>query len=131
MGAFESQPIGRIARVGEPLALRTKARSYSSPLPFTASVFDIVPLAPADLFEPLPLVIPDYFDEWLPHELKLHILALLPALHEVEHESHQSSEKWSAHKASHHRNKWVGTERGVKELFKLSRVRICLSLATE
>ena len=129
LGAFESQPIGRISRVGEPLVLRTKGRSYSSPLPFTASVFDIVPLAPADLFEPLPPVVPDYFDEWLPHELKLHILALLPELHEAEHESHDKSENWSAHKASHHRNKWVGAERGIKELFKLCRVRMTFSMS--
>lgn len=121
-GVVDSQPI-RVSRLVDPLPLRAKGRSYSSPLPVPASIFDIVPLAPTDLFEPLPPVLPDYFDEYLPHELKLHVLSALLDLHAAEHEKRVQSGKWTALKAGSHKNKWVGTDKGVRELFKLSRVR--------
>ena len=117
----------RAPRVTDPNALRTKGRSYSSPLPLQTSVFDIVPLAPADIFAPIPtpIVVIDYFDEYLPHELKLHIFIALVIIHQAEYEKKLRDAKWTALKAASSRNKWVGRDRGIRELFKLSRVCIC------
>ncbi|KIP11775.1 hypothetical protein PHLGIDRAFT_63191, partial [Phlebiopsis gigantea 11061_1 CR5-6] len=106
----------------EPIMIRTKGRSYSSPLPLPSVAFEIVPLAPADIFAQPKEIVPSYFDDWLPKELKLHILTLLLGLFEVEFENRVASGKWTAHKASSSRSKWVGRDKGVRELFKLSRV---------
>ena len=81
-----------------------------------------MPLAPTDIFEPLPVVLPDYFDHYLPHEIKLHILSALVELHVAEHEKKVRHGKWTALKASSHKHKWVGADKGIRELFKFSRV---------
>ncbi|KAI0784907.1 hypothetical protein C8Q75DRAFT_723349 [Abortiporus biennis] len=119
-GAIESTL--RAPRPTDSSSLRTKGRSYSSPLPLPASPFDIVPLAPADIFAPIPVVVPNYFDDILPRELKLHVLAILVKIHEEDHDKRVQSSRWTAIKASSSRNKWVGRDKGIKELFKLSRV---------
>ena len=123
-GTVDSQSMQRVSRLVNPVVPRTKGRSYSSPLPLPSVAFDVVPLAPADIFAEPKEVVPSYFDDWLPKELKLHIFALLVELFEGEFEKRVASSKWTAHKASSSRNKWVGRDKGVRELVKLSRVRI-------
>lgn len=123
-GVVDSQRVPRSS-----LPVRTKGRAYSSPLPLPSFNFDdIVPLAPADLYEvPPERDQTSYFEDYLPHELKLHILVALVDLHQAEFEKRVADGKWTAHKASSSRSKWVGRDKGVRELFKLSRVGISRS----
>lgn len=118
-GVVDSQ---RASRLIPPITLRTKGRAYTLPLS-THPVFDAIPIAAVTILEPTPAV-PDYFDEYLPHELKVHVLADLVALHTEEYEKRIAEGKWTVHKAGSSRNQWVGRDRGVKELFRLSRVCI-------
>jgi F-box/leucine-rich repeat protein 2/20 len=97
-----------------------KGRSYSSPLP--QSVFDIIPRGSSDVFAPVPFVLRNLFDETLPRELKLQIFSALISLHEDELQLWKSSGRWSASKASSPKYRWVGRDRGMRELVKLSRV---------
>lgn len=129
-GTVNSQFVQRSPRLVEPVMMRTKGRTYSSPLPLPSIAFDIIPHAPADIFAQPTQIVPSYFDDWLPQELKLHILASLMDLFEVEFEKRVADGKWTAQKAIASRNKWVGRERGVRELFKLSRVSIYPQNAT-
>ncbi|KAI0756293.1 hypothetical protein C8Q80DRAFT_1115857 [Daedaleopsis nitida] len=94
--------------------LRAKGRSYSSPFPLSSSPLDIVPLTPAEISEPIPIETRNYFDEELP--------PCVVNLHEVEHLRTVSSSRWTAIQAGRTRNKWVGAEKGVRELLKLRRV---------
>ncbi|KAG5643136.1 hypothetical protein DXG03_001526 [Asterophora parasitica] len=100
--------------------LKHKGRSNSSPFPLSA--LDIVPVQSTDIFAPLPLVVKRYFDEVLPHELRLHVLQDLIDLHESDHLRAIKDGRWSAAKASSSKNKWVGRDKGIRELVKLSRV---------
>ncbi|KAG2138697.1 uncharacterized protein EDB93DRAFT_1090447 [Suillus bovinus] len=97
-----------------------KGRSYSSPLP--QSVFDIIPRGNSDVFAPVPLVLQSVFDEALPRELKLQVFSALISLHEDEFQLWKSSGQWTALKASSSKYRWVGRDRGMRELVKLSRV---------
>ncbi|KAG1774002.1 hypothetical protein EV702DRAFT_975435 [Suillus placidus] len=97
-----------------------KGRSYSSPLP--QSVFDIIPRHNSDVFAPVPLVLQNIFDEALPRELKLQVFSALISLHEDEFQLWKSSGRWTASKASSSKYRWVGRDRGMRELVKLSRV---------
>ncbi|KAH9932005.1 RNI-like protein [Epithele typhae] len=124
-------PVSPIYRIGQPAGtLRTKGRSYSSPFPLPtaatdtvgASPLDVVPLAPADISEPIIVNIPDYFDEWLPRELRLRVLVAFVDLYDEEHAEMVAGTKWSAGRAGQSRNRWVGREKGIRELLKLSRV---------
>ena len=123
-GTVIAQSVRRSSRLVEPVTMRTKGRAYSSPLPLPTNAFDIVPLAPVDIFSEPEQVVPSCFDEWLPRELKLHVLTFLIDLFEEEFRKRVADGKWTAHKASSSRNKWVGRDGGVRELFKLSRVRM-------
>lgn len=60
----------------------------------------------------------------LPTEVQLKVLQCLVDVFVDEHERCLAEGKWDAGKASLLQNKWVGRERGLKELLKLSRVRI-------
>ncbi|KAI0652456.1 hypothetical protein C8Q79DRAFT_896671 [Trametes meyenii] len=119
-------PISPIYRIGPPsetAILRSKGRSYSSPFPLASasSPLDIVSATPADILEPLRSVeVRNYFDECLPRELRLKVLGSLVELYEQEHLRLVASPRWTARKAGRHR--WVGAEKGVLELLKLSRV---------
>ncbi|KAH7922798.1 RNI-like protein [Leucogyrophana mollusca] len=104
----------------EIITLKGKGRSYSSPFP--ASVFDIVPAAPNNIFVPLPLEVRNLFDEVLPRELRLQVLSALVSLHQAEHERKQKTGQWTVASASSSKNRWVGKDRGMRELVKLSRV---------
>ncbi|KAI0660672.1 RNI-like protein [Cubamyces menziesii] len=116
-------PLSPIYRIGPPseiAILRSKGRSYSSPFPLTSSPLDIIPITPANISEPIHIDVPNYFDQHLPRELRLKILRSLVELHEEEHARTQASERWTARRAGRHR--WVGAEKGVVELLRLSRV---------
>ncbi|KAI0364080.1 hypothetical protein BV20DRAFT_983413 [Pilatotrama ljubarskyi] len=113
-------PIYRIGPPSEAAVLRSKGRSYSSPFPLPSSPLDIVPVSPADISEPIPVETPDHFDECLPRELRLKVLASFVGLYEEEHLRTLASGRWTARKAARHR--WVGIEKGIVELLKLRRV---------
>ena len=81
------------------------------------------------------------FDELLPREVKLTILAWVVRVQETDHQrlvnagpdgvsakTKSGSVKWTAHKAGLGRNKWVGRDRGIRELIKLGRVSSIFSL---
>ncbi|KAI0347979.1 RNI-like protein [Trametopsis cervina] len=123
-GVVDSRPMNKDLSLSTSLPIRTKGRSYSSPLPFpSTSIFDIVPLDAVDIFGSLPAAEPAYFDEHLPREVKLLIFTALLDSHEAEFEKRvQDSSRWTALKAASSRSKWVGREKGFRELVKLSRV---------
>ncbi|PFH52293.1 hypothetical protein AMATHDRAFT_2296 [Amanita thiersii Skay4041] len=100
--------------------LKSKGRSKSLPAPISA--LDYVPVSSLDVFEPIPLIIKNYFDDDLPRELRLRVFKCLIDLHETDFQRLITSGKWSMAKASSSRCEWVGRARGVRELFKLSRV---------
>lgn len=99
---------------------RPKGRSRSSPYPISA--LDIIPDTSTDIFQPLPIVIQNYFDLILPKELQLHILRTLVDLHEDDHQRSIFERRFTVAKATSSRGRWVGRDKGIRELFKLSRV---------
>lgn len=99
---------------------RTKGRSNSLPEPLSA--LDYIPTSSLDIYEPIPLVIKNYFDDELPRELRLRVFRSLLDLHELDFQRLVTSGKWSMSKASSSRGQWVGKAKGIRELFKLSRV---------
>ncbi|KAF8899217.1 hypothetical protein BD779DRAFT_1781522 [Infundibulicybe gibba] len=115
-----TQSLPRGFSISKPIPLRGKGRSNSSPLPFSA--LDYVPIASTDIFTPIPIITPNYFDEVLPQELRIRILNALVILHETDHQKLASDEHWTANRASSTKNQWVGRARGMRELVKFSRV---------
>ncbi|EEB92919.1 hypothetical protein MPER_08498, partial [Moniliophthora perniciosa FA553] len=103
-----------------PFVLKTKGRSLSSPYPL--SVLDIIPVTSQDIFVPIPMVVRNYFDEMLPRELKLHILASLVYLHEKDYMGIIERGEWTALKSASAKNRWIGKDRAIRELVKFSRV---------
>ncbi|KIY50686.1 RNI-like protein, partial [Fistulina hepatica ATCC 64428] len=96
---------------------RLKARSYSSPLPYNPSTAALRDDTDAEVkFEP------DYFGSRLPRELQLQVLASLVALHAAEHARAIDDGTWNTAVASSREGRWVGRDRGIRELVKLSRV---------
>ena len=102
------------------MLLKGRSRFMLSPPPFSA--LDFVPITSSDIFQSFPIVIQNYFDLSLPKELRLQIFRELIHVHEREHLRLVSSGRFTAIKASYSRNQWVGRDRGIRELFKLSRV---------
>ncbi|KAF8167417.1 hypothetical protein B0H34DRAFT_644984 [Crassisporium funariophilum] len=100
--------------------LKNKVRSRSSPYPISA--LDYVPIASTDLFQPLPIIIPNYFDLVLPKELRLFILRALVDLHEREYERLVDDNRLTMAKAISSRSRWVGKDKGIRELFRFGRV---------
>ncbi|PBK76896.1 RNI-like protein [Armillaria solidipes] len=99
-----------------PTTLKGKLRSNSSPFPFS-----ILDLATTDHFVPLSLTIPSHF-EALPRELRLRVLLAFLDVHKEDHEKDLMQGQWTVMKASSSKNKWVGRDRAMRELVKLSRV---------
>ncbi|KAF8910067.1 hypothetical protein CPB84DRAFT_1812807 [Gymnopilus junonius] len=120
--AVDSQPaFGPYYPQPDPRAsLKTKVRSKSSPYPI--SVLDFIPNASTDIFQPLPIVIVNYFDHILPEELRLSILRALRDSHEQDYLRLIEEGRLSFGKAISSRARWVGRDKGLRELFKLSRV---------
>ncbi|GLB43491.1 putative leucine-rich repeats, outliers [Lyophyllum shimeji] len=115
---IDSKPANLFCHATMPL--RHKGRSNSSPFPISA--LDYVPLPSTDIFTPFPLVVKNYFDDVLPHELRLQIFEALIARHEADHIRAIADGRWSVAKAASSKSRWVGRDKGVRELVKLSRV---------
>ena len=110
-----------VARASTPRhSFRAKSRSRSSPYP--VSFLDIIPASSTDIFQPLPIVVPNYFDLLLPKELRLHILRALVNLHEGDYQRSVAGGRLTMAKATSSRGRWLGRDKGLRELFKLSRV---------
>ena len=133
------------------LKAKGRSYSSPFPLPVSGptSALDIISTPQLDVFEPLRFDLDSgaegsgeqeerekvLFDELLPREVKLTIFAWVVWIHEMDHErlinaspddvtakTRSGSVKWTAHKAGIGRNKWVGRDRGIRELIKLGRV---------
>ncbi|EJD03750.1 RNI-like protein [Fomitiporia mediterranea MF3/22] len=65
---------------------------------------------------------PSLFECMLPKEIKLEVFHTLLRLHEVDGETLQKSSGWTALKASQKEHRWIGKEKGIVELIRLSRV---------
>ncbi|KAJ7216784.1 hypothetical protein B0H12DRAFT_1329471 [Mycena haematopus] len=99
-------------------ALQGRAAS----LPFPVSALDLIPSINGDVFDPIPLFVPNYFDEVLPRELRVYILLALIAVHEADHTRALRDNQWTVAKASSSKNKWVGRDKALRELVRFSRV---------
>ncbi|KAJ7757478.1 hypothetical protein B0H16DRAFT_1536787 [Mycena metata] len=97
-----------------------KGRSNSSPFPICA--LDLIPATSPDVFKPIPLFLPNYFDDVLPRELRVHVLLALIAVHEADHARAVRDGHWTVARASSSRNKWVGRDKALRELVRFSRV---------
>ncbi|KAK7063773.1 hypothetical protein R3P38DRAFT_3249359 [Favolaschia claudopus] len=97
-----------------------KGRTNSSPFP--ASVLDLIPAAIGDTLEPLPRFVPDYLDDILPRELRVHIMLSLIAVHQADHLRALRDGQWTVTKATSSKNKWVGRDKAIRELVRFSRV---------
>ncbi|KAK0198765.1 RNI-like protein [Armillaria mellea] len=101
--------------------LKGKSRSNSSPFPI--SILDLATTgSTTDHFVPLSLTIPTSHFEALPRELRLRVLLAFLDVHEEDHEKDLIQGQWTVMKASSSKNKWVGRDRAMRELVKLSRV---------
>ncbi|EJD45774.1 RNI-like protein [Auricularia subglabra TFB-10046 SS5] len=104
-----------------PARLR-KTRAYTSPFPMSTRAIDADPEDDLDddLSNTVVLAPRSQFDYKLPREIKLTIFKTLLHLHEADHEERVRSGAWTVAKAG--RERYVGREKGLKELFRLSRV---------
>jgi F-box/leucine-rich repeat protein 2/20 len=109
-------------RLNSSTRILLKGQSRSMPSPHSLSALDFVPINSTDIFQSFPIVIQNYFDHSLPKELRLQIFRDLIHVHERDHLRLVSSGRFTAAKASYSRSRWVGRDRGIRELFKLSRV---------
>ncbi|KAE9409191.1 RNI-like protein [Gymnopus androsaceus JB14] len=98
---------------------KTKGRSNSSPLPICA--LDYIPVLSEDAFVPITFS-RNLFDEVLPRELKLQIILSLVALHKSDQLKLISQAEWSVTRAISSKNRWMGKDKAIRELIKLSRV---------
>ncbi|KAK2461468.1 hypothetical protein APHAL10511_005931 [Amanita phalloides] len=120
-GAFLCMQLGGMPVASSDQSLsRLKPRSNSLPEPMLAQ--DYIPISSLDIYESIPLVIKNYFDDELPTELRLNVFKSLLELHELDFQCLIANEKWSMSKAASSKSQWVGKAKGVRELFKLSRV---------
>ncbi|KAF9650345.1 hypothetical protein BDM02DRAFT_3072826, partial [Thelephora ganbajun] len=130
---------------------RSYSSPFPLPASGPVSALDIISLPQLDVFEPLRFDLDSdaegaedssegkekgaLFDGLLPREVKLTIFAWVVWVHEIAHErlinaspdcviakTKSGSVRWTAHKAGLGRNKWVGRDRGIRELIKLGRV---------
>jgi F-box/leucine-rich repeat protein 2/20 len=105
-----------------------KGRTNSSPFPVSA--LDLIPVSTADVFDPIPLFVPNYFDDVLPRELRVYIMVALISVHEADHARALRDGQWTVAKASSSRNKWVGRDKALRELVRFSRVSELTSLCS-
>ena len=98
----------------------SKVRSKSSPCPLSA--LDFIPSNSTDIFQPLPIIVLNYFDLVLAKELRLRILRALVELHEEDLLRSIREGRLTMAKATSSKGRWVGRDKGIRELFKLSRV---------
>ncbi len=101
---------------------KANGRSYSDPFPLPHA-FDVVSPNTSDAFVPITVINrPNLFDGILPREVRLRIFGFLVKIHEEDHARKIYEGRWTANKASKH--KWVGRDRGLRELMRLRRVSI-------
>ena len=99
---------------------KTNGRSNSDPFPLPYA-FDLVSPDTSDAFAPITVINrPNLFDGILPREIRLRIFGFLVKIYEEDHARKISEGRWTANKAS--KNKWVGRDRGIRELVRLRRV---------
>jgi F-box/leucine-rich repeat protein 2/20 len=99
---------------------KANGRSYSDPFPLPYA-FDVVSSNTSDAFNPVTVINPpDLFDGMLPREIRLRIFGFLVKNYEEDYARKVYEGRWTAIKASKH--KWVGRDRGVRELIRLRRV---------
>lgn len=115
----EQWPPSLLSPLTEPIRIQNKVRSYSSPFPLSA--LDLVPATSNDILTPTPIEPRNLFDGVLPRELRLHVFSSLVSVMEDDHRRALDG-NWSASRAAHSRNRWVGRDRAVRELVKISRV---------
>lgn len=98
-----------------------KGKAAYSPLTFSA--LDIIPVTPPTLvFQPIPTIVKNYFDEYLPKELRLRVLLALLDVFQVDYDKVIQTNYWSMARASSSKWRYVGRNRGLRELVKFSRV---------
>ncbi|KAJ6519425.1 hypothetical protein C8R45DRAFT_885911 [Mycena sanguinolenta] len=90
--------------------------------PFPISALDLIPSINGDVFNPIPLFVPNYFDDILPRELRVSIFLALVVVHEADHTRALRDGQWTVAKASSSKNKWVGRDKALRELVRFSRV---------
>ncbi|KAF8575719.1 RNI-like protein [Ramaria rubella] len=115
----------------ERAVVATKSRGISEPTPFVTPVSESEIIVSNDdsdakqvTTKPSVTTLPNHFNDILPRELQLAVLRALVDLHEESHlravrGDHQDY-VWSAGTAS--KTRWVGRDRGFRELVKFSRV---------
>jgi F-box/leucine-rich repeat protein 2/20 len=101
------------------LLLKNAGRAYTSPYPLTSAVLEVVPPSSADLALPVPVCL---FEERLPSEVKLLVMAKIVQLHEEAHAKTVREGAWTAITATASSNRWVGTDSGMRELIRLGQV---------
>jgi hypothetical protein len=111
---------------------KEKGRSQTTPVAFSFIVTQ-EEITPAPIIEPemtpevvetsaKPVEEVSFFETMLPREARLFVLANLVLIHQEEFELRLKEGRWSVAHAS--RERWVGKDAGMRELVKLSRVRI-------
>jgi hypothetical protein len=111
---------------------KEKGRSQTTPVAFSFTVTQ-EEITPAPIIEPemMPEVVEtpakpvqevSFFETMLPREARLFVLENLVLIHQEEFELRLREGRWSVAHAS--RERWVGKDAGMRELVKLSRVRI-------
>jgi hypothetical protein len=111
---------------------KEKGRSQTTPVtfPFVVTQEEIIS-APTIEPEAMPEAVEtsvkpveevSLFETMLPREARLFVLAQLVLIHQEEFELRLKERRWSVAHAS--RERWVGKDAGMRELVKLSRVRI-------
>ncbi len=104
----------------EDRARKANGRSNSDPFPLPYA-FDLVSSDTSDAFVPITVINrPNLFDGILPREIRLRIFGSLVKIYEEDHARKIYQGRWTANKAS--KNKWVGRDRGVREIIRLRRV---------
>lgn len=99
---------------------KTNGRPNSDPFPLPYA-FDLVSPDTSDTLVPITVINrPNLFDGILPREIRLRIFGFLVKIYEEDHARRISEGRWTANKAS--KNKWVGRDRGIRELIRLRRV---------
>ena len=99
---------------------KTNVRSNSDPFPLPYA-FNLVSPDTSDAFMPITVINrPNLFDGILPREIRLRIFGFLVKVYEEDHARKISEGRWTSNKAS--KNKWVGRDRGIRELIRLRRV---------
>ncbi|EIN14424.1 RNI-like protein [Punctularia strigosozonata HHB-11173 SS5] len=106
----------------EVAVLKGKTRSYSSPFPLSAAQSPLLSVPAAEVSVPVPVPVHNYFEEWLPRELQLYVLSTVVDLHEMERRRLEGGKTWSVRRAESPKYRYMGRDKGIRELVKFSRV---------